>query len=77
MACCKNAESGPDDEDPRPPPRLTAQEKGKAKKMITKKKRKFADVEIERAAAVVAATEQAERGGSRGGVRIADQLSPV
>ena len=74
MAQVKNAEGGPGDEDPRPPPRLTAQEKGKAKK-TTPKKQKFADVEIERAAAVVAATEQAERGGSRGGVRIADQLS--
>ena len=76
MARCKNAGGGPSDEDPRPPPRLTAQEKGKAKK-ITTKKRKFGDAEIERAAAVAATAERAKRGGSRGGVRIADQLSPA
>ena len=57
-------------------PRLTAQEKGKAKKTTTKK-RKFADVEIERAAVVVATIERAERGGARSGVHIADQLSPA
>ena len=77
MACCKNFGGGPGDEDLRPPPRLTAQEKGKAKKTITKKKRKFADVETERAAAVAAVVERAERGGSRGGVCIANQLSPA
>ena len=54
MAHCKNAEGGPGDEDPRPPPRLTAQQKGKAK-TITKKKQKLDDVEAERVAAVVAA----------------------
>ena len=77
MARCKNAGGGLDDEDPRPPPRLTAQEKGKAKKMITKKKRKFADVEIERAAVVAAIVEHAERGVPSSGVRIGSQLSPV
>ena len=51
MARCKNAGSGPGDEDPWPPPRLTAQEKGKVKK-TTMKKQKFIDVETERAAAV-------------------------
>ena len=74
MARCKNTGGGPGDEDPRPPPRLTAQEKGKAKKTTTKR-RKFADVETERAAAVVAATEREERGGARSGVHIANQLS--
>ena len=74
MARVKNAEGGPDDEDPRPPPHLTAQEKGKAKKTTTKKQ-KLIDVEAERAAAVVAAVEHAERGGARSGVRIVDQLS--
>ena len=74
MAHCKNAGGGPGDEDLGPLPCLTAQEKGKAKK-ITTKKRKFGDAEIERAAAVAATAERAERGGSRGGVRIADQLS--
>ena len=74
MAHCKNAEGGPSDEDPRPPPRLTTQEKGKATK-ITLKKRKFADVETERAAAVVATAEQAERGGASSGIRIGNQLS--
>ena len=76
MARCKNAKGGPGDEDPRPPPRLTAQEKGKAKKTTTKKQ-KFADVETERATAVEAAIKRVERGGARSGVRIADQLSPA
>ena len=34
-------------------------------------------MEAERAAAVAVATERAERGGARSGVRIADQLSPA
>ena len=76
MVRCKNARGGPDDEDPRPPPCLTAQQKGKAKK-TTKKKHKFNDVEAERVAAVVAAAERAERGGSGSGIRIGDQLSPA
>ena len=75
MAHCKNVEGGPSDEDPMPPPRLTAQQKGKVKK-TTKKKRKFDDVEAERAA-VAAATERAERGGSGSGICIDDQLSPA
>ena len=74
MARVKNAGGGPSDEDPRPLPRLTAQEKGKVKKTTTKK-RKLVDVETERAAAVVAAAERAERGGARSGVCIVDQLS--
>ena len=76
MARCKNAGGGPDDEDPRPLPRLTAQQKGKAK-TTTKKKHKRDDVEAERAVAVAATTKQAERGGSRSGIRIGDQLSPA
>jgi len=76
MAHCKNIGGGPGDEDPRPPPRLIAQQKGKAKK-TTKKKHKFDDVEAERAAAVVAAIERAEIGGSSSGIRIGDQLSPA
>ena len=76
MAHCKNAGGGPSDEDPRPPPRLSAQEKGKAKKTTTKKW-KLVDVETERAATVAATAERAERGGARSGVRIADQLSPA
>ena len=56
MAHCKNIGGGPNDEDLRLPPRLTPQQKGKAKKTI-KKKRKFDDVEAERAAAVAATTE--------------------
>ena len=76
MAHCKNAGGGPGDEDPRPPPRLTAQEKGKAKKTMMKK-HKFADADIERAAAVVATVERAERGGAGSGIRIGNQLSPA
>ena len=44
MACVKNARGGLGDEDSRPLPRLTAQEKGKAKKTTTKKQ-KLVDVE--------------------------------
>ena len=76
MARCKNAGGGPGDEDPRPLPRLTAQEKGKANKTTTKKW-KLIHVEAERAAAVAATTERAERGGARSGVHIVDQLSPA
>ena len=76
MACVKNAGGGPSDEDPRPPPRLTAQEKGKAKNTTTKKL-KFVDADTERAVAVVASVERAERGGAWSGVRIAYQLSPA
>ena len=71
MARVKNAGGGPGDEDPRPPPRLSAEVKGKANKTIMKK-RKFADADTERAAAVAAAIERVERGGARSGVRIAD-----
>ena len=60
MARCKNVGGGPGDEDPTPLPRLTTQQKGKAKK-TTKKKRKFDDVEAERAAIVADAVEQADR----------------
>ena len=67
MAHVKNAGGGPGDEDPRPPPRLPTEVKGKAKKLVTKK-RKYPDANIERAAAVVAAAEHAERGGARSGV---------
>ena len=74
MACCKDVGGGPGDEDLTPLPRLTAQQKGKAKK-TTKKKRKRDDVEAERAVAVVAAVERAEIGGSGSGVHIGDQLS--
>ena len=76
MARCKNAKGGPGDEDPRPPPCLTAQQKGKTKK-TTKKKQKLDDVEAERAAALVAATKHTERGGVGSGVRIGGQLSPA
>ena len=72
----KNAGGGPGDEDLRPPPRFTAEVKGKAKKLMTKK-RKYGDADTERAAAVVAAIERAERGGAWSGVRIIDQLSPA
>ena len=76
MAHVKNAGGGLGDEDPRPLPCLIAQEKGKAKK-ITTKKRKLVDVETERATAAEATAERAERGGARSGVHIADQLSPA
>ena len=71
MACVKNAEGSPGDEDPRPPPRLPTEVKGKAKKLVTKK-RKYADADTERPAAVAATVERAERGGARSGVQIVD-----
>ena len=77
MAHVKNAEGGPGDEDPRPPPRLPTDVKGKATKKLATKKRKYADVDTERAAIVIAAVEHEERGGARSGVVIADQLSPA
>ena len=77
MTHVKNVKGGLGDEDPRPLPRLPVEVKGKATKKITSKKRKYADVDTARAAAVVAATECVERGGARSGVHIADQLSPA
>ena len=43
---------------------------------MTSKKHKYPDAETARAAAVVEATEHAERGGARSGVVIADHLAP-
>ena len=77
MAHVKNAGGGPGDEDPRPSPCLPTNVKGKATKKITSKKWKYADANTERAAAVIAVAERAERGGARSGVVIADQLSPA
>ena len=77
MAHVKNAGGGPGDEDPRPPPHLPAEVKGKGTMKTTSKKRKFADADTARAAAVAAAIERAERGGARSGVQIADQHSPA
>ena len=76
MAHVKNVGGGPGDEDLRPPPHLSTEVKGKAKKTTTKKQ-KFVDADTERAAVVAAAIERVERGGARSGVRIADQLSPA
>ena len=76
MARVKNARGGPGDEDPRRPPRLPADPKGKATKKIASKKRKYPDAETARAAAVAEAAERVERGGAQSGVVIADQLSP-
>ena len=68
MAHVKNTGGGPGDEDPRPLPRLPTDVKGKAMKKLATKKRKYAYVDIARAAAVVAAVERVERGGARSGV---------
>ena len=77
MARVNNAGGGPGDEDPRPSPRLPTDVKGKATKKLVTKKRKYVDANIERAVAVAAATERAERGGAQSGVVIVDQLSPA
>ena len=76
MAHTKNVGGGPRDEDPRHPPRLPADPKGKATKKTTSKKRKYPDAETTKAATVAEAAERAERGGACSGVRIADPLSP-
>ena len=68
MARVKNVGGGPGDEDPRRPPRLPTDPKGKATKKTATKKCKYLDVEIARAAAVVEAAERVERGGAHYGV---------
>ena len=75
MVRVKNVGGGPGVEDPRRPPRLPIDPKGKATKKTATKKRKYLDAETARAAAVAEAAERAERGGARSGVVIADQLS--
>jgi len=83
MARCKNV-SGPaagaggspgGDGGGDPPRRLSAAEKGKGKKLATKK-RKASDREAEVAEAVAAAAKAAERGGRSGALRIGDDLTP-
>ena len=83
MARCKNV-SGPaasaagspgSDGGGDPPRRLSVAEKGKGKKLATKK-RKASDREAEVAEAVTAAAEAAERGGRSGALRIGADLTP-
>ena len=76
MVCVKNVGGGPSGEDPRHPPRLPTDPKGKATKKLATRKRKYPDADTARAAIVAEAAERAERGGARSGVRIVDQLSP-
>ena len=76
MARVKNAKGSPGDEDPRRPPRLPVDLKGKVTKKLATRKRKYLDADTARAAAVAEVAERAERGGARSGVVIADQLSP-
>ena len=83
MAHCKNvsgltADSGGSlggDGGDDPPHRLTATEKGKCKKVMTKK-RKASDREVEIVEAMAAAAEAAERGGRSGALRIGSDLMP-
>ena len=58
-----------------PPRRLSAAEKGKGKKLVTKK-RKATDRDAKVAEAVAAAAEAAERGGRSCALRIGDDLTP-
>jgi len=58
-----------------PPRRLSAVEKGKGKKLATKK-RKASDRDGEVTEAVAAAAEVAERGGRSGALKIGDDLTP-
>ena len=76
MARMKNVGGGPGDEDPRRPPRLPADPKGKAAKKVASKKHKYPDAETTRAATVAEAVERAERGGAHSGVVIADPFPP-
>ena len=76
MVCVKNVGGGPGDEDPRHPPRLPIDPKGKATKKLATKKRKYPDADIARATTIAEVAECAKRGGARSGVVIADQLSP-
>ena len=77
MARVKNAGGGPGDEDPRHPPLLHVDPKGKATKKLATRKCKYPDADIARATVVAEAVERAERGGARSGVVIADQLPPA
>ena len=77
MAHVKNAGGGPGDEDPRRPPCLPTDVKGKAMKKLMSKKQKYVDADTARAAVVAATIELAERGGTQSGVVIVDQLSPT
>ena len=61
MVRVKNVGGGPGDEDPRHPPRLPIDPKGKATKKLTIKKQKYPDVDIARAAVVAEAVERVER----------------
>ena len=76
MVRVKNVGGGPGDEDPRRPPRLPVDPKGKVTKKMAIRKRKYPDADTAREATVAEATKHAERGGAHSGVRIADQLSP-
>ena len=76
MVRVKNVGGGLGDEDPRCPPRLPTDPKGKATKKLATRKRKYPDADIARAVAVAEAAEHAERGGARSGVVIADQQLP-
>ena len=75
MAHVNNAGGGPGDEDPRRLPHLPTDTKGKATKKLVTKKLKYPDADTVRAAAVAEATVRVERGGTRSGVVIVDQLS--
>ena len=72
MARVKNVIGGLGDEDPRRPPRLPADPKGKATKKLATRKHKYPDADTARAATVAEAADRAERGGARSGVRITD-----
>ena len=68
MVRVKNVGGGPGDEDPRHPPRLPIDLKGKATKKLATKKRKYPDADTARAATVAVAAERAEARGARSGV---------
>jgi len=72
MVHCKNVGGGLSD-DERRPPHLTDMEKAKGpNKVMTKKKHRHADIEVERAIIVAAAAERGERGSRGSGVHIGE-----
>ena len=68
MARVKNARGGLGDEDPRRPPCLPVDLKGKATKKLAMRKHKNLDADTAIAAVVAEAIEHAERGGAQSGV---------
>ena len=75
MVHVKNIGGSPGDEDPRRPPCLPIDPKGKVTKKLATRKPKYLDADTARAAAVAEAADRAKRGGAHSGVVIAASTS--